>query len=52
MAKKYDSFCVESRKSGVKEEAGKRAYPLHKVLSEDKSSATKYGKDGFSTGKR
>lgn len=42
----YDSFCIDSQKNGV-EGKGKSAYPLHKQISEDKNSATKYGNNGL-----
>lgn len=52
MAKSYDSYCVDSRKNGVKESAGKEVYPLHKTIATDKNAATKYGNSGFPSGKK
>jgi hypothetical protein len=49
--KKYDCFCTDSRKNGLPEAAGKDAYPLHKIISEDKTIETKYGTNGLAMSK-
>lgn len=43
----YDSFCVDSKKNGVTDKAGKNAYPLHKIIAESKDAETKYGTNGL-----
>ncbi len=48
----YDNFCTDSKKNGLGSDVGKKSYPLHKQISENKNAETKYGNNGFSTSKK
>lgn len=47
MADNYNSFCTDSGRNNLPKGAGKDAYPLHKILAEDKSATPQYGVNGF-----
>lgn len=44
-------FGINSRENGLPDMIGKRAYPLHKQISENSGMETKYGSNGMKNSK-